>query len=122
MPSAKYYRTGLPLDLLQIIGNFAGDVNYKLKFTLSPKRKFLSSIVLHWRDASLYSEYRDQVILRADSWVPIRLNCIPEVLHLLTTRSKLPNDVIKDSLRKITCLLLEVHDYRLKGRRGRNTW
>ena len=122
MPSAKYYRSELPLDLLHIIGNLAGDKNYKLKFSLSPKRKFLSSIILEGRDKTLYSDNKEKVILRKDSWVPIRLNCIPEVIHLLTSRSKLASALIMDSLQKITVLLLEVHDYRLKGRRGRNTW
>ena len=115
MPSAKYYRSIIPLDLLQIIGNYAGDDTYKLVFTLSPKRKFLSNIILKCRNlGNLGFHRRDQVILKSDSWVPMRLNCIPEILCLLNQRSKLPKVVVKDSLRSITLILLEIHDYNIK--------
>ena len=119
MPSAKYYRSVLPLDLLQIIGNYAGDVRYKLVFTLSPKRRFLSYILMRWRDTSMYTTYI-QSVLCADSWIPIRLNCIADILGILNKNCQLPDRVVADSLKKITGILLEVHDYGLT--RLRNAW
>ena len=118
MPSSKYFRSVLPLDLLQIVGEFAGDENYKLKFTFSPKRRFLSNILLVWRDPSLYSE---QAVLRREHWVPVRLNQVGEVLKLLTERCKLPENVLVPSLKRITNILLEIHDYRL-SRNQRKVW
>ena len=114
MPSAKYYRPIMPLDLLQIIGNYAGDEVYKLVFTLSPKRKFLSSIILQCRHPGFAR--KDRLILKSDSWVPIRLNCITEILCLLNQRCKLPHVVVEDSLRSIAHILIEIHDYNIKGR------
>ena len=115
MPSAKYYRSVLPLDLLQIVGNYAGDAKYKLRFTLSKKRRFLSNIKGCWRDASLYSEYsQPEFVLRREHWVPVRLNCVGKILTLLSEHCKLPENVLVPSLKRITKILLEVHDYQIR--------
>ena len=83
MPSAKYYRTVLDRDCLQLIGDYAGDKDYKLVFTLTKKRGFLSNILLVWRDPALYCNYKPICILKEKHWVPVRLDCIAEILTLL---------------------------------------
>ena len=44
MPLSKYYRGPLPMDLNNLIGQFAGSKTFKLVFTLTPKRHFLGAI------------------------------------------------------------------------------
>ena len=46
MPSQKYYRPTLCIDLLNLIGDFAGSGFSTLKFTISKKRQFLSDIYI----------------------------------------------------------------------------
>ena len=60
-----YYFSPVPSDLLDIIGKFAGDVNRPLKFTLTPKRKFIGTIFVQ----TPYKRYR----LLKESWIPQRL-------------------------------------------------
>ena len=60
-----YYFSPVPSDLLDLIGKFAGDVNRPLKFTLTPKRKFLGTIFVQ----TPYKRYR----LLKQSWIPQRL-------------------------------------------------
>ena len=57
-----YYVSPIPMDLLDIIGQFAGDINRPLKFTLTPQRKFLGTIYVQ----SPYRRYR----LHKNSWIP----------------------------------------------------
>ena len=122
MPSVKYYRSILPLDLLQIVGNYAGDQNYKLMFTFSPKRRFLSNILMCWRHPDLYCEPKNVVsILKQDYWKPVRLDCIAEVLTLLGENCKLPENILVPSMKRITDILLEIHDYKLR-RRAPKVW
>ena len=122
MPSTKYFRSVLPLDLLQIIGDYAGDENHKLVFTFSLKRRFLSNIEIHWRDPTLYCAYRTPTILKPDSWIPVRMNCVAEILTLVSERCKLPENILVPSLKRITDILLEIHDYTLVPRRHRYSW
>jgi hypothetical protein len=118
MPSVKYYRSVIPLDLLQIVGNYAGDENYRLVFTLSKKRRFLSNILMTWRDTTLYCAYnKPTTILKPNSWTPVRMNCIAEILQLVGERCKLPENIVVPSLQKITKILLEIHDYTLSRHR-----
>ena len=60
-----YYFCPVPGDILDIIGKFAGDFNRPLKFTLTPKRKFLGPIFVQTPS----KRYR----LRKESWIPQRL-------------------------------------------------
>ena len=60
-----YYYSPVPLVILDVIGQFAGDINRPLKFTLTPKRKFMGPIFVK----SPYKTYR----LSKDSWIPRRL-------------------------------------------------
>ena len=60
-----YYFSPVPGDILELIGKFAGDVNRPLKFTLTPKRKFIGTIFVQ----TPYKRYR----LLKDSWIPQRL-------------------------------------------------
>ena len=116
MPSAKYYRSILPLDILQIVGNFAGDHNYKLVFTFSPKRRFISKILIGWRHPDEFrSEHRSfTTILKKHSWKPVRLGCIDEGLMLLGEKCNLPEHIMGPSMNRIADILLEVHDYTLR--------
>ena len=57
-----YYVSPIPMDLLDIIGQFAGDINRPLKFTLTPQRKFLGTIYVQ----SPYRRYK----LHKNSWIP----------------------------------------------------
>ena len=119
MPSVKYYRSVLPLDLLQIVGDFAGDEIYKLVFTFSPKRRFLSNIVMSWRDPEC-GNYT--TVLKEHNWRPVCLGSIAEVLTMLAERcTRIPENILVPSLKRITDILLEVHDYKLR-RKVRNLW
>ena len=60
-----YYVSPIPMELLDIIGQFAGDFNRPLKFTFTHKRKFLGNIYVQ----SAYRRYR----LHKNSWIPQRL-------------------------------------------------
>ena len=121
MPCAKYYRSELPLDLLQIIGDYAGDELYKLWFTLSKKRGFLSNILLVWRDPELYCPRKPICILKKHHWVPRRLGCIAEVLVLIGGKTTLPENVVVPSLKRITDILLEIHDWKIR-RVAKKVW
>ena len=114
MPCAKYYRSVIPLDLLQIIGDYAGCDLYKLMFTLSKKRGFLSNILLVWRYPDQYCPGRPICILKPQHWVPVRLGCIGQILVLLGEKSMLPENVLVPELKKITDILLVIHDYKLR--------
>ena len=121
MPSPKYYRTVLDRDCLQLIGDYAGDKDYKLVFTLTKKRGFLSNILLVWRDPTLYCNYKPICILKEKHWVPVRLDCIAEIITVLNERCTLPAKILEPSLHKITDILLEIHDFVLR-RRARKMW
>lgn len=60
-----YYFAPVPMDILDIIGQFAGDRNRPLKFTLTPRKKYLGAIYVK----SPYKRYR----LCKASWIPRRL-------------------------------------------------
>ena len=114
MPCAKYYRSVIPTDLLQIIGDFAGDELYKLTFTLSKKRGFLSNILLVWRDQEMYCPGKSVCILKKKHWLPVRLGCIAEILTLVGEKTTLPENIVVPSLKRITDILLEIHDWKLR--------
>ena len=113
MPSKKYYRSRLPDDLLQIVGDYAGDEMFKLEFTHSKKRRFLSFIRLKQRHPKLYYP-KSGGILTAESWFPVRLGNFKSLLELLTREMSLVHlRVFRESLLCIHKLLSEVHDYTL---------
>ena len=60
-------------------------------------------------------------ILRTDYWKPVRLDCIAEILTLLGEKCKLPENILVPSLKRISDILLEVHDYKLR-RKVRKVW
>ena len=125
MPSSKYYRSGLPLDILQLCGDYAGDDLYKLKFTLSPKRKFLSHILMIWRHPQLYCDHKKRtVILNMQNWRAVRLGCVNEILTLLgeKCRLKLPKNILIPEMKKIAEILTEVHNYKLKRNNRNKVW
>ena len=64
-----YYFAPVPLDILNIIGQFAGSRNRLLKFTLTPKKNYIGSIYVQRRLGHQYKRYR----LFKDSWIPRRL-------------------------------------------------
>ncbi len=115
MPCKKYYRSVLPIELLDIVGDLAGDNIYKLKFTFSKKRGFLSTIRLKGRYSDLYYPRGNQ--LRAETWKPVRLgniNTICNMLRLITNELSVYHiPVFRDSLQRLHRLLAEVHDYTL---------
>ena len=118
MPSAKYYRSILPLDILQIVGNYAGDDDHILKFTLSPKRGFLSNILMIWRHPSMYCGYtRKTSVLTKENWRPVRLGCVSSILIMLGESCKLPANILVPEMKKITEILLEIHNYKLSARK-----
>jgi hypothetical protein len=64
MPLPKYYRPILPIDLNNIIGEFAGFGKLRLVFTETPKRHFLGSIWI----AGYYSTRSIKRRLKPNSW------------------------------------------------------
>ena len=60
-----YYFPSLPIDLLNLIGKFAGDTNREIVFTLTQKRKYLGNIFVQ----APYRKY----LLQTESWIPSRL-------------------------------------------------
>jgi hypothetical protein len=62
----QYYRSIVPICLLNLIGEFAGTGNAKLVFTITKKRKFLGDIIIT-------CPYRNGIWnrkLKFDSWIP----------------------------------------------------
>ena len=45
-----FYFPSIPLDLLQIIGDYAGDRKYKIVFALTPKRGYLANPLVQRRN------------------------------------------------------------------------
>ena len=119
MPSKNYYRSVLPDDILNLIGNFAGDDKYQLHFTHSKKRKFLSFIELHERfslDCGFYPERKNgkPYRLHTNAWLPVRIGNFKTLLELVSTKmSMIHLKIFRASLCDIHTLLSEVHDYTL---------
>jgi len=86
MPASKYYRSVIPTALLNVIGDMAGDYDFKLRFTTTKRRQFLGPIAIcfrrrgpgapikltknHWMPRCLgnFSDVREQLVRRL-SWV-----------------------------------------------------
>ena len=109
MPCTKYYRSIIPHDLLTIIGNYAGDTNYKLVFTYSKKRGFLSTIHLDPRRKGYYKP----TILKGHLWRPIRLGHFSLLHDIMKTTPVTHRNVFLDTMILIRKLLVEIHDYTL---------
>ena len=109
MPCTKYYRSIIPHDLLTIIGNYAGDTNYKLVFTYSKKRGFISTIRLEPRRKGYYKP----TILKSHSWRPLRLGHFSLLHDIMKTTPFLHIPIFKESMLQIRKLLVEIHDYTL---------
>ena len=104
----------LPLDLLDIVGNFAGCDQFRLKFTLSKKRHFLSFIYIKPRYPSVWYP-KDRWVLHKNAWKPVRLGCFKSMLDLLTMKMSLTHlNVFRDSLVNLHKLLSEIHDFILQ--------
>ena len=69
-----YYYSPVPRDLLKLIGEFAGDINRPILFSLTPKKKYLGPIFV----VSPYKKYR----LTEDSWVPKRLGEVSDAARI----------------------------------------
>ena len=118
MPSKKYYRCCLPTCLLQMIGNYAGDGCYRLQFTYSTKRKFLSTIRLIPRRHDCGQE----MVLTKKSWRPVKIGH-HDLLERL--RDELPIShchVFRESLIIINRLLAQTHDYTINHKIDKYTW
>ena len=114
MPSKKYYRCCLSNDVVQIIGNFSGDGNYKLVFTWSTRRQFLSTIMCMPRRKNDYY-YPMSRKLTLQTWIPVRIgnhNLLQRLLELTPTPY---THVFQNSYSLIYALLSEVHDYVVGG-------
>ena len=111
MPSQKYYRCKLPNELLQLIGNYSGDRMFKLEFTYSKVRGFLSTIRLIPRH-EFYTP-RTNFTLRRSVWHPIRLGNFALLEKLATSQSSLYLPLFKDNLHQIYKQLAEIQDYTL---------
>lgn len=113
MPSKKYYRSLLPHDLMNMIGNYAGDHMFKLRFTYSKKRKFLSTIFVVPRHIDLYYHPIGPFVLKKKYWQPVRLGNTANILHLLIGKIGFHKHVFQKQLHKLYILLMEVFDYTL---------
>lgn len=111
MPSKKYYRCSLPNDVLQLIGNLAGDHLFKLNFTYSKVRGFLSTIQLIPR-YDLYQPYKNLTLRRA-LWNPIRLGNFNLLQKLVACQSSMNIHLFEDNIRVIYKQLAEIQDYNL---------
>lgn len=109
MPSKKYYRSLLPNDVLQIVGNYAGDSYYKLVFTYSNKRKFLSTIRLIPRKSGCI-----ETILHKQLWRPVRIGHYEVLTNLIDALPSNHNYIFMESFLHIYRILHKVHDYTLK--------
>ena len=109
MPCSKYYRSKLPNDLLEIVGNYAGDDNYTLIFTYSQKRGFLSTIYIKPRRTGYYKPN----ILKSYLWRPVRLGHFSLLLDIMKTTPVTHRNVFLDTMILIRKLLVEIHDYTL---------
>ena len=111
MPSKKYYRSVLPNDVLQIIGEYSGDFWYNLVFTYSTKRRFLSTIRLVPRRPEFSCV---ETVLQKDSWRPVQVGNIDSLARLMEILPITHLSIFHDSLHNIHKLLAEIHDYTLK--------
>ena len=112
-----YYRSPLPQDLMKLLGQFAGDDNRRLEFTITPTRKYLGKIRVH-------SPFRSYTLRKCD-WSPKQLAMRTDVervrtafqIRLLQRHRYTPEpwmsdlQIILDVFEKIVC---QVQDYRLR--------
>ena len=112
MPSAKYYRSQLPHDLLSIIGDFAGDDWFKLVFTYSPKRRFLSTIKIVPRFNYMNTQLRVRN-LSWNSWRPVTLGDFNVITALRVELGSFHLGIFDESIHKIHKLISEVLNYTL---------
>ena len=111
MPCKKYYRCSLPTEVLQLIGNFAGDHLFKLEFTYSKVRGFLSTIKLTSR-RNMYVP-KTNLTLKRSVWHPIRLGNFAFLEKLVQSQNSLNLFLFKDNLQQIYKQLAEVQNYTL---------
>ena len=44
----RYYRTSLPNELLQLVGDFSSSYRHTIRFSLTPKRRFIGPIYIRY--------------------------------------------------------------------------
>ena len=84
MPASKYYRTVIPTPILNIIGDMAGDYDFKLRFTTTKKRRFLGPIAVCFRRHE--NTGWAPIKITKDHWMPRCLGNFNEVRDQLTRR------------------------------------
>ena len=107
MTKRRNYKSVLNSDLLDIIGSFAGDDNYVLKFTRSPQRGYLSKIMLVSREpavmmllsgiAETYKRGLKSRVLKKESWIKHSMENIVTggywIVHKLVDDIRHPSDM-----------------------------
>ena len=134
MTKRRNYKSVLNSDLLDIIGSFAGDDNYQLKFTLSPQRGYLSKIMLVSREpavmmlecgiASTYNRGLKSRVLKKESWVKHSMENIVTggywIVHKLEDDLRHPSDVqllYKEEIRRLLKTIREPRNFVFTTRR-----
>ena len=123
-------------DLLDIIGDYAGSEFFFLKFTLTPKRGYVSKIMVvsrnykypmnrnyfrvlntpygkpHWKPISRLKNSHKPRKLKVSHWKPIsRLNSLPDGKKLLALGIKMwgVNDKLVKQLTEVTDFVLQIY-------------
>ena len=132
MSKRRNYKSVLNSDLLDIIGSFAGDENYQLKFTLSPRRGYLSKIMLISREfpltaPGLVRDYRGlqtynlglkSRVLTKECWIKLSIETIVTggclMVHKLEDDLRHPSDtqfMYKEVIGRLLKTIREPHDF-----------
>jgi hypothetical protein len=113
-----FYRTVLPSCLLQLIGEFSGTEDCYLRFTITPKRRFLGDIFVECPhrtyDDKVWSRKLKISMWKATSFVPpalrdLILNKIIRSMYWNNNGGKL----FYEFLKKLELLFNEINNYAL---------
>ena len=113
----RYYRTPLPKVLLQLIGEFSGSDRHKLRFSITPKRKFLGPIYKCSHHGNIVKEKR----LKQSHWIPVQLATRKDIEKIreflcmknLFVRRHGVTKALVECMIQIETLLTEVQNYAL---------
>ena len=115
----KYYRTPLSKDLLQLIGEFCGSEHTRLRFSITPKRKFLGRIYVQFKSSVENRFYEKR--LKTKNWHTVRIGTkkdVEKIREYICIRNLFLNrngmtDCLTEVMSKIEKLLSEIQNYAL---------
>lgn len=115
----KYYRTQLPKDLLQLLGEFCGSARTRLRFSITPKRRFLGPIYVQFDSSAENRMFEKR--LQKKNWHIVRIGTsedVEKIKEYICIRNLFMNrngmrDCLTEVMIKIEKLLSEIQNYTL---------